>query len=108
MNPENVTNAEMESQFRERNNNLRNDVNQLVNKATSQAQNVLQNTEMNMDDKDIKNATHNHTFDRTMGFQRRQSWIDSVKGDIQAMHSRDPDRFGSISSRFDETFGNSL
>ncbi|KAI9255524.1 hypothetical protein BY458DRAFT_519875 [Sporodiniella umbellata] len=56
----------------------------------------------------IKNATHNHIFDKSMGMQRRKSWMDSVRHGIADMHSRDPDRFGSVTSKFDDNFGNAL
>lgn len=32
----------------------------------------------------------------------------SAMEDIQAMHSRDPDRFGTIASKYDDSFGNAL
>jgi hypothetical protein len=40
--------------------------------------------------------------------RRRSSMMHSAMEDIQAMHSRDPDRFGIIASKFDDVFGNAL
>lgn len=40
--------------------------------------------------------------------RRRSSMMHSAMEDIQAMHSRDPDRFGTIASKYDDSFGNAL
>ncbi|KAG1056279.1 hypothetical protein G6F43_001828 [Rhizopus delemar] len=106
MDPENVTNAEMENQFRERNSHLKNDMNSIVNSATSKTHDILQPIQQ----VEPMSTSSIHPAASITGStnRRRSSMMHSAMEDIQAMHSRDPDRFGTIASKYDDSFGNAL
>lgn len=52
-------------------------------------------------------STMNNTKDTSMemGHDANQSLMNSIRGDIQDMHSTDPHKFGHIANKTDETFG---
>jgi hypothetical protein len=96
----------MENQFRERNSHLKNDMNSIVNSATSKTHDILQPIQQ----VEPMSTSSAHPAANTIGStnRRRSSMMHSAMEDIQAMHSRDPDRFGIIASKFDDVFGNAL
>ncbi|CAO3698310.1 unnamed protein product [Rhizopus stolonifer] len=111
-----MTNAEMEDEFRERNTNLKNDVSNFVNNATSKTHDMLGKAQQNatsMGTGSIDNSTQstgstmNNTKDASMemGHDANQSLMNNIRGDIQDMHSTDPHKFGHIANKTDETFG---
>ncbi|CAO3658278.1 hypothetical protein G6F70_006010 [Rhizopus microsporus] len=129
MDREHPTNAELESQFNERNNNLRKDISSIVNTATSKTQDLLNEVGQTSGPGSINNATQTtrrRTFGSVsstdgselssgltnepmqFGHQANAQLMHSITEDIAAMHSRDPDRFGIVASKFDEAFGQHL
>ncbi|KAG1152186.1 hypothetical protein G6F37_000331 [Rhizopus arrhizus] len=128
MDRENITNSEMEAQFRERNTNLKNDINQAVNTATSKTKDMWESAQQqdtsNIGAGSVDNATQ--TYDNVtqtstsagaynsaadndapleIGHDANQWLMDSIRQDIRDMHSRDPDEFGHISGKIEDTFG---
>ncbi|KAI8977350.1 hypothetical protein BDF20DRAFT_561595 [Mycotypha africana] len=118
----NTTDAELEAQFNERNSNLRKNFGQLVDKideAANKTQDYL-NKEIGEDANALSSQTNNAAIsnDRTSNIlnqanKSKGSLIDywdakamnSIRDDIKAMHSLNPEDFELIAPKMDETFG---
>lgn len=133
MNEQNPTDAQMEAEFHERNKNLKESFNNVVDKidhATQSTQDFLESphggASLNSDDiarnKDSifganstqSNSDMSTTTNRRPSLIREQGFhqthldytlMSNIENDIIAMHSTDPELFEIVASKFDETFG---
>ncbi|KAI9282319.1 hypothetical protein BY458DRAFT_497811 [Sporodiniella umbellata] len=100
---ENMTDAQMEAQFQERNANLKNDISNLVSSATEKTSDMLEAAQQNAET--VAAHTMSEPASTEIGHTANQSLMDNIRGDISDMHSTDPNKFGHIVNKTDETFG---
>ncbi|KAF1806008.1 hypothetical protein FB192DRAFT_1293578 [Mucor lusitanicus] len=114
----NMTDAEMEAQFIERNSNLKKSLNNIVDKIDTAstkthdylAQNVVGNDTLPSATNATKtsNMLEQNNAPTTTGFginTMDAKLMNSIKSDVNAMHSTNPEQFEEVATKMDETFG---
>ncbi|GAN03585.1 hypothetical protein MAM1_0043d03040 [Mucor ambiguus] len=113
----NMTDADMEAQFIERNSNLKKSLNNIVDKidtASSKthdylAQNVGNDTLPSASDATkTSNILEQNNAPNSTGFginTMNAKLMNSIRSDVNAMHSTDPEQFEVVATKMDETFG---
>ncbi|KAK4510015.1 uncharacterized protein ATC70_006184 [Mucor velutinosus] len=113
----NMTDAEMEAQFIERNGNLKQSLNNIVDKidtASSKTQDLAQNVAGNGTLPSAANATktsnilEQNNAPHSTGFgihAMNARLLNSIRSDLNAMHSTNPEQFEQVATKLDETFG---
>ncbi|CAO0799986.1 unnamed protein product [Mucor circinelloides] len=113
----NMTDAEMEAQFVERNSNLKKSLNNIVDKidtASSKthdylAQNVGNDTSLSTaNTTKSSNILEQNNAPNSTGFginTMDAKLMNSIRSDVKAMHSTNPEQFEEVATKMDETFG---
>ncbi|ORY93355.1 hypothetical protein BCR43DRAFT_552893 [Syncephalastrum racemosum] len=113
-----ISEAELEAQFKERHENLKHTVHNAVDSFDSALHSTLLEGQKKMQDaeqkvgesapstSDVKDAMPQQPKRRnSIGHQLNQSAMNAVRREMDAMHEIDSGKFESVASKVDETFG---